>query len=513
MNNKLNHIKGIVITLVVLVIFLFVGRGNAISSNRISDKIDIATNKVWTISFNSEIDPSCITGDLVKVVNANGNNIDANISIGNDNKSIIIDPPIDCYVPGKDYYVELNESLRSSKGGILAESVSMRFNTTEKFIDSTSFSDLPIVNSFEVIQQPAIVNEKLDFKIASNISENVQYRLFIYKYPNNVYDATYKYSNVTYTELTNGYSNAVQGDIGYTLSKAEGLTEGKYKLMVFVRKADSEGSHKNKYTNYDNFYSTYFSVINKDIRTNHSENETIQMVNYNKTFEQVVSNEYLMGYPVQDHGREWIDTSKSVISYYMNPLNFMDDYGKYMFLDLRYMEGVSAEDLDELFLGKGVLEGMGQAFIDAAQTNNINPIYLVSHSILETGYGCSQLAAGITVSEVDGEAVEEKVVYNLFGVHAHDGNPNKFGSEYAYKQGWFSVDEAIAGGAEYIGSSYINSSTYNQNTLYKMRYNVDKRWHQYATDIAWAYKQIKNINLLLESCENAKPIYEIPVYQ
>ncbi|GAA0178048.1 hypothetical protein SH2C18_11680 [Clostridium sediminicola] len=513
MNKKSKYIKVSAVTLVVLIAILFIGKDKAISSNRFSDKIDIATNKVWTIKFDAEIDPNCITTDTISIVDSNGNKVAANISIGSDNKSILIDPPIDCYVPGKDYFIEINQSLRSVQGINLTESISMKFNTTEKFLDSTSFSDLPVVNSFKIAQQPAIVNERLDFNVTSNTSEAVQYRAYIYKYPNNVYDPTYKYSNIPYVEITNGYSNAIQGNTPQTFTKQEGLSEGKYKLMVFVRKAGAEGSHKNEYTDYDNFYSTYFRVLNKDIITNHSENETIKLINYDKTLEQVVNEEYLRGRALHDHGLKWIKASENIIGYYMNPANFLNEYGKYMFLDLRYMEGVSAQDLDNLLVGKGVLEGQGQVFLDAALANNINPIYLVSHSLLECGYGESQLASGISVSEVNGQPVEEKIVYNVFGVHAYDSNPNKYASEYAYEQGWFSVAEAIAGGAQYIGSSYINNSMYNQNTLYKMRYNVDKNWHQYATDIAWAYKQIKNISSLIESCGNPQPIYEIPVYK
>jgi mannosyl-glycoprotein endo-beta-N-acetylglucosaminidase len=46
-----------------------------------------------------------------------------------------------------------------------------------------------------------------------------------------------------------------------------------------------------------------------------------------------------------------------------------------------------------------------------------------------------------------------------------------------------------------------------------MRYNINVTWHQYSTDVAWAYKQVKNIKSLIESCENPQPVYEIPIYK
>jgi beta-N-acetylglucosaminidase len=160
-----------------------------------------------------------------------------------------------------------------------------------------------------------------------------------------------------------------------------------------------------------------------------------------------------------------------------------------------------------------VLANKGQTFLDAGRTNNINPIYLISHSLLETGNGTSNLAKGILVSIVNGAAVTPKVVYNVFGVGAYDSNPDKYGSEYAYKQGWDTIDKAIMGGAAFISKGYINSST-NQNTLYKMRWNpANPGTHQYATDIRWAYNQIFNIKKLIDQCNNSVIHFNIPIFQ
>ncbi|MEL7598468.1 MAG: glucosaminidase domain-containing protein, partial [Clostridiaceae bacterium] len=112
-----------------------------------------------------------------------------------------------------------------------------------------------------------------------------------------------------------------------------------------------------------------------------------------------------------------------------------------------------------------------------------------------------------------GKSVTPKVAYNMFGVRAIDSDPNRCGSEYAYTQGWFTVDAAILGGAKFISTGYINSDKYKQNTLYKMKWNVEVTWHQYATDIGWAKKQISRIKQLIEQCNGAKPVYEIPNFQ
>ncbi|GFP74264.1 Ig-like domain-containing protein [Clostridium fungisolvens] len=249
----------------------------------------------------------------------------------------------------------------------------------------------------------------------------------------------------------------------------------------------------------------------------------INYTNTNKTLDAVVLQQIIDGSPVKYDSSvsDWVPASADDVKYYMNPNNFQNsDQGIYQFLKLSYMDGISADDLNNILKGKGILEGKGSVFIEAGKANNINPIYLVSHALLETGNGSSKLANGIYVNQLHSEAgnvnsdltnVEGKTVYNMFGIGAYDSNANLWGSERAYKEGWFSVDSAIMGGAKFIGTSYINSS-YKQDTIYKMRWNTNYVPHQYATDIAWANSQCYNIKKLVDQCNNSKIYFEIPVY-
>src|SRR5699024_585464 len=111
--------------------------------------------------------------------------------------------------------------------------------------------------------------------------------------------------------------------------------------------------------------------------------------------------------------------------------------------------------------------------------------------------------------------VPPKKAYNMYGIGAFDEAPEKFGSERAYELGWFTPEAAIIGGAEWISSSYINNKTYQQDTLYKMRWNpVTPGIHQYATDIAWAKKQTSKLNniVLLSHKYNSILMFDIPVF-
>lgn len=210
----------------------------------------------------------------------------------------------------------------------------------------------------------------------------------------------------------------------------------------------------------------------------------------------------------------WRNAKPEDIRYYLNPDNFgLNTSGAFQFLDLSKPSGISASELDgKVLVNKGVLSGKGNSFIEAGKKYGVNEIYLVSHAFLETGNGSSKLASGVLVSTVDGKPVEPKTVYNMFGIGATDANALKFGSERAYKEGWFSPEEAIVGGAKFISEKYIASG---QNTLYEMRWNPDinKVWHQYATDIGWAYKQVNNMKKLYDLCSGYTLKYDIPVYK
>jgi beta-N-acetylglucosaminidase len=196
----------------------------------------------------------------------------------------------------------------------------------------------------------------------------------------------------------------------------------------------------------------------------------------------------------------------------MDAANFIfDDANKFIFMDLSYVADsykITAEDLNKVLVGQGVLEGKGQAFLDGANTYSVNPYYLIAHAIHETGKGTSVLSKGQVVTDtytkfgdkssivVGGSPVVPvgTIVYNVFGIGAYDSDPQLWGKQRAYSEGWFTVEDAIKGGAKWISINYINRAGNNQNTLYKMRFNLAAdNYHEYATDLGWAVKQANRI--------------------
>ncbi|SFN57475.1 glucosaminidase domain-containing protein [Proteiniclasticum ruminis] len=255
--------------------------------------------------------------------------------------------------------------------------------------------------------------------------------------------------------------------------------------------------------------------------------DTLIMENYPSTFTSYVDKEYI-------NAQKYVGSGTAVwqkIRDNMDPGNFIyDDINRFIFMDLSYSEEyfeVSVEQLNAMLSGRGVLSGMGQAFLDAGIQYKVNPFYLIAHSLLETGNGGSVLANGQTVEVIYSKFGDinspstpvpqedlGKLVYNVFGIGAWDVNPNLWGAQKAYSEKWFSVEEAIMGGAKWISTNYIHRAN-PQNTLYKMRFNLGENMtHQYATDIEWARKQASRIKSQFDSLGvNVPKRYIIPIFK
>lgn len=225
----------------------------------------------------------------------------------------------------------------------------------------------------------------------------------------------------------------------------------------------------------------------------------------------------------------WVTPNESDVKYYLDYTNFTDNLkASLQFLILSQLANVNVKEVNEkVLLGKGILSGRAQAFVDGAKKYGVNEIYLISHALLETGNGTSELANGIEVGkDSKGNAVIVtsknrssltgiKKTYNMYGINATDACV-KCGATYAYNQGWFTPDAAIIGGAAFIGNGYIHNG---QDTLYKMRWNpafaatAGYASHQYASDIGWAYKQTASMYNIYSLLDDYILVLDLPKYK
>ncbi|WP_208590773.1 peptidoglycan-binding protein [Gracilibacillus suaedae] len=223
--------------------------------------------------------------------------------------------------------------------------------------------------------------------------------------------------------------------------------------------------------------------------------------------------------------QSWRNAKSGDVMEYLDP----EKNNNFQHLLLSGTAGLSASQLRTIIDGKGTLDGQEQAFLDASNSSNVNEVYLVSHALLETGHGTSDLASGVyvdkngnTIRDSNGNLILDKSkvpsgstkVYNMYGINATDNNAVNGGAKYAYEQGWTTPSKAIIGGAQWISGRYINHSSYQQDTLYKMRWNPQSPGtHQYATDVGWAVKQISEIQDLYEQLPDAIKQFDMPRYK
>lgn len=218
----------------------------------------------------------------------------------------------------------------------------------------------------------------------------------------------------------------------------------------------------------------------------------------------------------------FVNASEQDLNYFLNPDNFINsNKGMMQFLRIdNYKDGITENELNS-YLNKlpngsdNVFYNTAKYFINASKKYDIDLVYLVSHAMWETGFGASTLSKGQTIESYKGQKLEKPVtVYNFYGIGAIDKSANVSGAEAAYSNGWTSIEKTIDGSAKWIASNYIKSSKYKQNTIYKMKFNYDYSWHQYATDVNWANGISKIMIELISMYENSNDLsFEIPNYK
>ena len=292
------------------------------------------------------------------------------------------------------------------------------------------------------------------------------------------------------TKIVNTDSLNVRSGPSTSYSKLGSLSKGS-KVSVI---SESNGWSKILYNEKEAYVSSEY-LDSEDTSNDSSSSDivvstegTINNIYLTYTLEEHVNTQYNSKanvsngkYATKDQIKEKLDTNKILSE---------SSYGKLQFLRIdKYTDGITASEINS-FLNKrvssssNVFYNKGQQFIDAAKKYDIDVAYLVAHCMWETGYGSSTLAKGQTITTYKGEVLSKPVtVYNFFGIGAYDGSANLSGAEAAYKYGWTTIDATIDGSAKWIAENYIKSSKYNQNTIYKMKWN--NATHQYATDINW----------------------------
>lgn len=141
----------------------------------------------------------------------------------------------------------------------------------------------------------------------------------------------------------------------------------------------------------------------------------------------------------------------------------------FLFRDLRKPTNYTAEELDKVYSLMNIkgsrLAGKGAIFKEAEERYQVNALYLMAHSALESAWGRSQIA---------------KDKNNFFGIAAYDTTP------YDSAKSFDNVDKGILGAAKWIRENYIDEGrTYlgNKSSGMNVLYASDPYWGEKIASI------------------------------
>ncbi len=222
-------------------------------------------------------------------------------------------------------------------------------------------------------------------------------------------------------------------------------------------------------------------------------------------------------------GTTWFAASDELIAYYLDPRTYMYENYMFVFECLSYVEGMQTEAgveaiLKGTFMSNTIPTGesrtYAQIIMEAGKTSGVSPYHIASRIKQEMGSSGNVCAFGNSTSYPG--------IYNFYNIGAYDGNDAAtkglaWASENgSYGRPWNTPSKSIIGGAQFLGTSYINVG---QDSLYTQKFNVTNSSclfsHQYMTNVQapasealTVYNAYVNNNLL-----NSSLVFKIPVYK
>ena len=208
-------------------------------------------------------------------------------------------------------------------------------------------------------------------------------------------------------------------------------------------------------------------------------------------------------------GGSWASASPELIAYYMDPRNFLNESGIYMFEKLDYSENQTEASVAKMLAGTfmsgavndsdGTTFNYSEKFKEVGEKTGVSPYLLAGRALQEQGIrGTSQSISG-TVSGHEG-------YYNYFnvGAYAYSGRSATVngliyaaGTDENYARPWNTRAKAIYGGAKYLAEKFVVKG---QNTLYFQKFNVVNKEntlysHQYMSNIQAASSESSRLQL------------------
>ena len=194
----------------------------------------------------------------------------------------------------------------------------------------------------------------------------------------------------------------------------------------------------------------------------------------------------------------WICASDKAIMDQMNPQNILNEDNIFQFLELKYTEDAYTIEAIKSLTDGSFLEGdsIAEALIQAGEKANVDPYFITSRLIQEQGRSGTVMSRGYEYNGV--------TVYNPFNINATGNSSNeilKNAAQYAYEQGWDSLEKALLGGVDFVRRGYIDVG---QNTLYLQKFDIVNQdgslyTHQYMQNLLAPKSEANNMRSIYEA--------------
>lgn len=210
----------------------------------------------------------------------------------------------------------------------------------------------------------------------------------------------------------------------------------------------------------------------------------------------------------------WLCASDKAIKHQMDPRNILNEENIFQFVELKYTEGAQTVDgikslTEDTFLAG---DSIAEALLQASKNANLDAYFITSRLIQEQGRKGTKLSKGY---EYNGT-----IVYNPFNIRATGNSSEEIiqnAAQYAYEQGWDSLEEALLGGIEFVKNDYIDVG---QNTLYLQKFDIvdqggELYTNQYMQNLLAPESEASNMRKIYETSNtiDANLNFIIPLYE
>ena len=200
----------------------------------------------------------------------------------------------------------------------------------------------------------------------------------------------------------------------------------------------------------------------------------------------------------------WYYATPEILSYYMDPRNFLNEEKIFQFELLTYNAQYHTQPALDTFLNQTFMNNSKKApkmditysdiIWNLARVKKISPFFLASRIYQEQGNGTSPMISG-TYAGYEG-------YYNYLNIGASGKTNTEVitnGLSYAKQNGWTDPYKSIDGGGDVIADGYVLKG---QDTLYLQKFNVNP-----ASGRMYGHQYMQNISAASSESSSTKKMY------